>query len=836
MSVGMANESPDLPRREESSSHSEALSAIQLRSLIESEEKYHSVFSSIDEGFCIIEVIQGENGAEDYRYLEVNPAFERHTGLANAAGKLVSEFSPGTESYWIDSYGDIVRTGERKRFESFHSSTGRWYDVFASRVGGVGSNRVGVVFSDITERKRVEIALREREADLARVQRIGRVGGLDIDIVGGMKGWRSPEYLRLHGLPQHTVRENHEQWRARVHPEDRERAERTLFNALNSKDTTYMCEYRIVRPSDGAVRWILARADIERDTVGRAIRMRGAHVDVTEQKQMQEALRESEERQAFLLKFSDVLRTQTDADSVSELATRLLSEHLGLDICQLTSIDVALDRATITHQYRQPNFPAVPLTLRLSDFPTPLGRMFDETVVVNDARNDRELSETDRRSLASINFGSFVASIVRRGESNPIWAMVAACRTARNWRPVEVALIEDIAERTWSALERIRAEQALRDADRRKDEFLAMLAHELRNPLAAIRNAGKIIARGTADARSIQSASDILDRQVANMVRQVDDLLDVSRITRNKIELRKEQTELVSIINLAIEGSRGLCERLGHELIVTLPDTPIFLDGDRIRLAQVVSNLLNNACKFTDRNGRIWIDLTQEGAEAVIRVRDTGIGLADNELVRIFEMFSQVDRSLERTRDGLGLGLSLVKSLVELHGGSVEATSDGLGRGSQFIVKLPCVSSSTAVADPEDLRVESTQLIARRVLVADDNRDSASSLAMLLRMMGHEVDIANDGIEAVERASAFHAEIVLLDIGMPGLNGYDAARLIREGQQSNLTLIAMTGWGQEEDRRRSKEAGFDAHLVKPVDLSALTKLIDESCQDKIADD
>jgi signal transduction histidine kinase len=385
-----------------------------------------------------------------------------------------------------------------------------------------------------------------------------------------------------------------------------------------------------------------------------------------------------------------------------------------------------------------------------------------------------------------------------------------------------------IMARHQATQERVRAVEALRDSNQRKDEFLAMLAHELRNPLAAIHGAGQILQRTDGDAQTHRSAAEILNRQVGHMVRQVDDLLDVSRISRGQIELRKEHAELAPVVNHAVEASFPLRESLGHELTVTLPPTSMYVHGDPIRLAQVVGNLMNNACKFTDKRGRIWLTVEQEGAQAVIRVRDTGIGIAAAELPRIFDMFSQVDRSLERARDGLGLGLTLVKNLVEMHDGTVEAKSAGPGRGSEFVVRLPLLSGPPAAQPREPAGVEPVAVVPRRVLVVDDNRDVANCVAMMLKVLGYEVDIAHDGLEAVERALMSQADVILLDIGMPQLNGYEAARRIRAQRQEGLMLVALTGWGREEDRRLAEEAGFDAHLVKPVSLTALSKLLAES--------
>ncbi|HYE74351.1 MAG TPA: ATP-binding protein, partial [Blastocatellia bacterium] len=376
--------------------------------------------------------------------------------------------------------------------------------------------------------------------------------------------------------------------------------------------------------------------------------------------------------------------------------------------------------------------------------------------------------------------------------------------------------------------ERKQMEEALKDADRRKDEFLAMLAHELRNPLAPIRNAVHILKKQETLATDLQWARDVIGRQVDQMTRLVDDLLDLSRITRGKIELRKERVELRSVVNDAVESSRPLIEELGHRLSVELPPQPVLLEADPTRLAQVLLNLLNNAAKYTERGGHIWLRAWQDNSQVVISVKDTGIGIPTTMLPRIFEMFAQVDRSLDRSLGGLGIGLTLVQQLVAMHGGDVEAHSQGPGKGSEFIVRLPVIAEQAYAISSSPVTNEPAPFVSRlRILVADDNQDSADSLALFLSITGHEVHTAHDGLTAVIEAERFQPNVILLDIGMPKLNGYEAARRIREQSGNNVLLIALTGWGQEEDRRRSKEAGFDHHLTKPVDFDALSRLLAE---------
>jgi PAS domain S-box-containing protein len=368
------------------------------------------------------------------------------------------------------------------------------------------------------------------------------------------------------------------------------------------------------------------------------------------------------------------------------------------------------------------------------------------------------------------------------------------------------------------------ARQALAEADRRKDEFLATLAHELRNPLAPLRNMLEVMRLAGNDASLMEQARATMDRQLSHMIRLIDDLLDVSRISRGKLKLKRERVELASMIHQAVEACRPLAESARHEVSLELPPEPIYLDADPVRLAQVFGNILNNSCKYTDPGGKIRLSAERQDGEVLVKVQDTGVGIPTDRLDAVFEMFAQIDRTLERSQGGLGIGLTLVKRLVEMHDGTVTAYSEGPGQGSEFVVRLPLLLEPPKAeqgAEPETQRSAGC-----RILVVDDNQDAALSLAMLLEMSGHEVRTAFDGLEAIEVAAEVRPEIVLMDLGMPKLNGYEAAsRIRRQPWGGRMTLIALTGWGQEEDRRRSTEAGFDGHLVKPVDCIALMKLL-----------
>jgi len=385
-----------------------------------------------------------------------------------------------------------------------------------------------------------------------------------------------------------------------------------------------------------------------------------------------------------------------------------------------------------------------------------------------------------------------------------------------------VGIAEDITEKK-------RAEEALKEADRRKDEFLAMLAHELRNPLAPIRNALHIMKQARADGAVVDRVREMMERQVQHMTRMVDDLLDVSRITRGKIELRKEVVDLAAVVDRAVESVRPLIEDRHQELTVALPPEPARLEVDPTRLEQVLANLLNNAAKYTDHGGHIWLTAQYVGDEIILRVKDTGVGISGEMLSRIFEPFVQSNRVVHHSQGGLGIGLSLVRSLVEMHGGSVAAHSDGPGKGTEFVVRLPALPTQKKRESIKPQDQESKPFGAtpkHRIVVVDDNLDAAESLALLLTLDGHDVRVAHDGAAALVAVEADPPDLVFLDIGMPVMNGYDVAQRLRHRPGlEGLILVALTGWGQKEDRRRSQEAGFDHHLVKPVEPDALRKVL-----------
>jgi CheY-like chemotaxis protein len=385
---------------------------------------------------------------------------------------------------------------------------------------------------------------------------------------------------------------------------------------------------------------------------------------------------------------------------------------------------------------------------------------------------------------------------------------------------------ERTAELEASTAKLVELTNQLREADRRKDEFLALLAHELRNPLAPVRNAVEIMRHKGSDDPELIWCRDVIERQANHLTRLVDDLLDVSRITQGKIKLRLEPTEISAVVNGAVETSRPLIDSQKHELVVTLPEKPVWVRGDEMRLTQVLANLLVNAAKYQPEHGHIEVRVECEPGWVAITVKDRGIGIEPELLSEVFDLFSQGERTADRRQGGLGIGLSVVKNLVEMHDGNVTVASEGRGRGSEFVVRLPrAVEATNGTREHAVVAASAPATPARRILVVDDNRDAAEGLAALLRLRGHEVRVAHDGPMALDITATERPSVVLLDIGLPEMDGYEVCRRLRQQGLNDAQIIAMTGYGQERDRQRSREAGFDTHMVKPVDIGDIVTLL-----------
>jgi PAS domain S-box-containing protein len=549
--------------------------------------------------------------------------------------------------------------------------------------------------------------------------------------------------------------------------------------------------------------------------------------DITRRKQ-------AEADTLFLLDLGEGIRFAADADELLWAVAVALGEHLKVTRCGFVEIDREHDCITVQRDYH-PHLHSLVGSYRLSVVSSAIlsAVAAGQIVAIADATSDERTAN---------NFESWHQSDVRALVITPLLrdgtlvsALLVTSGDAHEWTEREITLVNIVAERTWLAVERLRldnvlreSDAALRDADRRKDEFLATLAHELRNPLSLIRNVSTLQRTPAAPQNDPRWGQDIIERQVSYLTRLTDDLFDVSRITRDKLVLQKEAVSLAEIIHAAVESSRPLIDQRQHELTVTMSQSAIYVEADRVRLTQVFMNLLNNAAKYTPNPGHIWVNIEQAGDMVVVRVKDTGIGISGENLPHLFELFYQVDRSFTRSEGGLGLGLTLVHRLVEMHGGKVEVRSDGINRGSEFIVHLPVVPgmSTSEQPDTDDVLFPTPGNRCRRILVADDFPQSAAILARLLRQDGNEVQVAQDGIQAVETAAEFRPDVAVLDIAMPKLDGFDAARMIREQPWGkHIFLIALTGWGQQLDRQRSKDAGFDAHLTKPAKYETLMDIL-----------
>ena len=664
--------------------------------------------------------------------------------------------------------------------------------VDAAPIRDANGHIIGAVncWRDITERKRAEAA-QHRSAERFRSLVLATTAIVYTTDAHGSFVAPQPSWQAYTGQPWEAHRGWG--WLDALHPEDSTRVQQAWRRALDTGDP-YEIEARLWHAGSQSWRYVHGRAVPVHGSAGDVREWIATCSDIDDRQQALEALRQSEERFRLMVESAkDYAIFTLDVEGRVTTWNSGGRHLLGYEDAEIVGRDAAILYT--------------PEDVAEGAFE----REMEKALMDGQAEDERwHVRRDGSRFYASGLLMPLRAGGPQRGF---------------------LKIMRDVTEAMQSRATLERQASALQEADQRKDEFLATLAHELRNPLAPLRNCLEIMRLAGGDARAVERARRVMERQLGQMVRLIDDLLDVSRISRGKIKLRMARVELAAALRDAVETSRPLIEEAGHRLQVELPEQALFVDADHTRLAQVVANLLNNAAKYTEAGGRIVLRAEREGDAARIVVQDNGMGIAEPLLPRLFEMFSQGDRSIERAKGGLGIGLALVKRLVDLHGGSVEARSAGPGQGSEFVVHLPLAPVPAASFTPQGLP---TQAVPgqRRVLVVDDNKDAALSLAVMLQLLGHETRVAHDGVEALELAAGFSPDIVLLDIGMPRLNGYETAQLMREQPWGRRALIvALTGWGQEEDRRRSREAGFDQHLVKPVEPAALERLLHKDLGD-----
>ena len=652
----------------------------------ESEAKYRALFEQMDEAYAVVEVLDDAAGRwVDCRFLEVNPAFMRHTGMPNPAGYPATELLGTPNSRRAKLYGRALDTGESIRVQDTELALGRVFDANIFRLGATGSRRIALLFTDITARKQAEADLRARE-----------------------------------------------------------------------------------------------------------------------------------EQQRYLVRLGDALRPHTEPATIQGEAVRVLGEHLGSDRAYYVKVDALREEYVVEREWRRDGVESDVRRYVLAVWPIMPLIANGLTWVVHDVDTDPAMRDEQRASYRANDIGAcVVVPLLKNGRL--VAALVADQTTPRNWTTFEIGLFKESAERTWAAVERARTEEELKVNSRRKDEFLAMLGHELRNPLAPLRTVSALLDKRLGAMLEYQPLLGVLSRQTMQLTRLVDDLLDVARLTHGRVALKLEAVECGVVIEQAIETVHTLAAEKSHQLRIHRPGEKLYVLGDCARLVQSVTNLLQNAIKYTDPHGIITFAVSSTEQELVLSVQDTGIGISAELLPHVFDLFVQSERSLDRSQGGLGIGLSVVQRLVGLHHGTLQAHSAGLGQGSTFEIRLPRISTPIKVVEP----VVVTPGAPRRILIVDDNPDAADTLALLLTFEGHHVDVVYRSTDALDRVAQQHHDVVFLDIGMPVMDGYAVARAIRARHGNALRLIALTGYGMPEDRKRTAAAGFDAHLVKPVDIETL---------------
>ena len=793
-----------------------------------SEARYRALFESLDEGYCVIELLFDAAGeSRDYRFLDVNPAFETITGITGAMGRTIRALLPGLESHWFETYSRIARTGEPVRIvEKAGPFQDRWFEVHAFRLGESGSNKLAVKFIDVTGRKLAEQAVQASDArhtflvkladTLRPLSDPNAVQAEASRVLGEWLGANRVAYFEIRG------------------------DDYVVYRDYSSGGTSIIgCVPTSSFGPDLRAALLAGRVVVEPDVnaaLAQPATAQAAYLSIQVRAYVAVPLIKRGKMVAGLAVHATSPRawTPTEVAMIEDTAQRTWDavERVRSEAALRTSEERFRSLATATTQIVWTTAADGVVT---DDSPT--WRAFTGQTVEQWLGwgwmsaihpDDQEAIRTSwRQALATVS--PLKASYrLRRHDGEYRWTAVNGVPVMdeggglREW----VGTNTDTQEQVQTA-QRLRQLAAdLSEADRRKDEFLATLAHELRNPLAPLRNSLELMRRADGNAGLLERARAMAERQVAQMVRLIDDLLDVSRITTDKLTLSLERIELASVLHQAVETCQPHLDRETQPLRIVLPPVPVHLHADPVRLAQVFGNLLNNASKFTPAGGGIELTAEVQGEEVAVTVRDTGIGIPADMLSKVFGLFTQIETSRKFSKGGLGIGLALAKRLTEMHGGTVSASSEGRDQGSEFVVRLPIVQEARDPAPTVGVADATSAGAARRILVVDDSRDTAESLSALLALYGHKTLMAHDGLDAVEKAASFRPEVILLDIGLPDLDGYETCRRIRHQPQSkNIVIIALTGWGQASDRRKSTDAGFDSHWVKPVDPAVLLELL-----------
>lgn len=745
----------------------------------------------------------------EQRIVLFNPAAEQifRCPASEALGTPLDRFIPAryreADRRHVEQFGF---TGQSRRMRPLGELKGLRADgeefpieASISRVAVGGDKLWTVILRDVTEHKRTEETLRRREESLRYSLKAATAGAWDWDLRTGAIDW-SPENYALYDMDPAASPLSYERWLECIHPDDRALVHQAVLDAQENRTPEYRTEFRFVR-RDGAVRWMSAVGQVERANDSTPVRMRGLNMDITQRKQAEDQLRRNAETFYNLIQNNPYGIYLVDAD-LRMLHVSAGSQKLFQKVQPLIGRDLGEVLRTI--------WPAPFADEALARFRQTL----DTGEPYKSPRTIEQRVDLDKIEAYDWQVQRIILPDGRYGVVCYFYDLSERLEYEAALRKSEERKDELLA--------------ALHQSDRRKDEFIAVLAHELRNPLAPVRNAVEILRRvGQAEPRLVR-ARDIIDRQVTHMSRLIDDLLDISRIARGKLALKKERCDLSAIARQTAEDYRPNLEASGLLLVVTTLTESVWVEGDPVRLAQMIGNLLNNSGRFTDRGGHVEVRVERdlENRSATVSVIDTGVGIDAALLPRLFDSFSQADQDLARSKGGLGLGLALTKGLAELHGGGVAVFSEGMKCGATFTIRIPL---SIAEYGKKQLRSTSAAGVGLRILVIEDNKDAAETLGDLLELAGHEVRIAFDGGTGVAIAREFLPRVVISDIGLPGeLDGYDVARTLRsESAFEGICLIALSGYANDDARRRSREAGFDEHLAKPPEISQLEQKLAE---------
>ena len=805
-------------------------------------QRLQALAHALPGGYAEIAIVfDAQRQPVDYRFISVNQHFERLTGLENAVGRTARALVPTLDQHWFDLYGAVALTGEPARFvQHAEAMGGRWFEVHAYRIGGDGSDRVGILFSDVTERELSRARERDSEIRAGLALAIAQLGTFRVDPVIG-RVFFDARMAQQWGLEPAPGFFDMEELLGHIHPDDRTHVVEVAATALDPERGRYEVDYRVIWP-DGSEHWVYANGQAQFDGEGaarRAVSVLGTTRDVTRRKQAEARLRESERRLAGELAAAKALQHVSTRLIVGERLEELYA-HVLAAACTLMDADAA------TLQVLEPSTGALVLMASQGIHPES-ERIWRRVLPDSHCICARALQLGTRTQVGDVlavdslddeALVPFRLTGTRAVQSTPLTSrsgkLLGMISThwfqPRDLQAMDFSLFDVLARQVSDLIDRVRTGQALRaseerlrEADLRKDEFLATLAHELRNPLATIRTAVDLIGRNGGETKSA-GVHAMLQRQVEHMVRLIDDLMEVSRISRGVIELERRPLDLVEVLREAVDVARSAADRAGLKLSVEVRADALPMEGDKVRLAQVLSNLLSNAIRYTDAGGSIDVAAWREGGLARVAVSDTGIGIAPEKLPGLFTLFRQIDRRDVRSQGGLGIGLSLAQRLAQMHGGRILAESAGLGQGSRFVLDLPL--SLEAVEAHSHAAPVALEAPPRRVLVVDDNQDAADSTAMLLGAIGAEVRVAYDGQGALCVLDVWRPDVVLLDIGMPGMDGLEVARRIREKPAlDGVRLVALTGWGQSEDIARTRASGFDTHLVKPAGAADLMNIL-----------